>query len=645
MKNRNRIISRILALTLSMSLFAGCGSNQTSGEVKEQEKKNVMKEIAATEYDLVAGGQSRYYILIPENATENEQFAASELQLFLKEATGAELIICAENEADVTGSFLSVGATKVSEEAGVTPTYDEVKSNGFVLKTVEDDCYIKGFSDIGTRNAVYEWLSYSVDYECYGKDAIVYTETSDLRLLDFKETIVPSFEWRAATGGEMIYDEETTYRMQMNKYEEIYVLGRLVHNSMEVIDPTVYDYTSDEYKNWYSEAMYTNGQQGGIELPAQLCYSNEDMTAQYIENVVKLLDEGDANVMLIGMEDNDEWCTCEKCTESKETYGTNSAVMIKFANKVQEAVNAWCEENRPNETPIKCIFFAYYETVKPPVTYNKETGEYEPIDESVVLHEDLGIMYAPITASYIEPFTSDTNADTAEQIKAWSALTDNLHAWTYALNAQRFFATKKTFEVMQSNYKYLLENGTTAIYDQSESQQSNGNTGWCRAKWYVMTKLQWNVNLNMDELLDDFFANYYGAAGDTLRTIFEEERQWMATIYSQYDFSGRISDDLVNAEYWSYSYLKNALSQFEKAYEDIEVYRESDLECYKVLNDRITMETLQSRFLMINLYGTNFTADELLNMKYEFKNDAERLGIEQYKENVLITELWEEWNI
>lgn len=631
--------------TLSVSLLAGCGSKQAGGGVKEQEKQNVMKEITATKYDLVAGGKSDYFILIPEKATEKEQFAANELQLFLKESTGAMLPILAENEADTTGSFLSVGATKASEYASVTPTYEDVNSNGFVLQTVEDDCYIKGFSDIGTRNAVYEWLSYSVDYECYGKDAIEYTETSDLKLLAFEETVVPSFEWRAATGGEMIYDETTTYRMQMNKYEEIYVLGRLVHNSMEVIDPTVYDYKSDKYKAWYSEATYENLQQGNVELPAQLCYSNTDMHAEYIKNVVKLLESGDANVMIIGMEDNPEWCTCEQCLESKDKYGTNSAVMIKFANKVQEAVNVWCQENRPNETPIKCVFFAYYETVKPPVTYNKETKTYEPIDESVVLHKDLGVMFAPITASYAVPFTSDKNTDTAEQVQAWNALTDNLHAWTYALNAQRFFATKKTFEIMQSNYQYLLNNGATAIYDQSESQQSNGNTGWCRAKWYVMSKLQWNTELNMEELLDDFFANYYGAAGETLRTIFEEERQWMAIIYSQQDLSGRIQDDLVNAEYWSYSQLKDILKQFEQAYEDIEKYRENDIEQYKVLYDRITMETLQSRFLMIQLYGTNFVADELLNMKYEFRNDTQRLGIEQYKENVLITELWKEWNI
>lgn len=644
MKRRNRILAMLLTLALSGSLLAGCENAKTGSGIKE-EKKNVQKEIAATAYDLVAGGKSEYFILIPEEATEKEEFAASELQLFIKEATGAELEICKEDKADTGKNFLSVGETKAAKSAGVAPTYEEVNSNGFVLKTVDDDCYIKGFSDIGTRNGVYEWLSYSVDFECYGKDACVYTETADLKLLAFDETVVPSFEWRAATGGEMIFDEETTYRMQMNKYEEVYVLGRLVHNSMTVIDPFVYDYKSEEYKDWYSEALYANTQKNYAETPAQLCYSNEEMQKEYIKNVVKLLESGDANVMIIGMEDNVDWCTCKKCLASKDKYGTNSAVMIKFANNVQRAITKWCEKNRPNETPIKCVFFAYYETVEPPVTYNEETGEYEPMDESVILDENLGVMYAPITASYSESFESEANADTAEQIKQWSALTDTLHAWTYSLHPLHYMVMKDTFEVMQSNYQYLLENGTTAMYDQSESAQKNGNSGWSRAKWYVMSKLQWDATLDMDELLDDFFTNYYGEAGDALRTIFEEERQWIARIYANTDLPGRISDDLMQAEYWTYPMLKETIAEFDKAYEAIEVYRESNPEKYKLLNDRITMETLQYRYLMINLYGTNYTSDVLLNMKYEFKNDAERLGVEQHGEGKLISTLWEEWNM
>lgn len=638
MKKRTRILSLLLAVVLSASALVGCENDtKTNGEVKEQKKQNVKAEIPATEYDLVSAGSSKYFILIPENPTEYESYAAEELQLFLKEATGAELAISKENEADTVGSFLSVGNTKASQDAGVAPSYEEAKSNGFVLKTVDDDCYLKGFSDIGTRNSVYEWLSYAVDWEIYASDEIVYTETKDLKLLAFDQTVVPSIEWRA-NNGPSVYNEELAYRMRKNLFEEVYLHGRLVHNSMTIVDPTVYNFESEEYKDWYSEKIVG-------DRPAQLCYSNEEMREVYIENLLKQLEGAKANVVILGMEDNVEWCSCEKCAASKEKYGTDAAVMIKFANKVQEAVNEWNKVNRVGQTPIKCVFFAYYATVEPPVTYNKETDKYEPIDESVILHEDLGVMFAPILASYSQSFTTEMNADVERQLLGWNALTDNIHAWTYAFHTAQNLIFKNTFEIMQKNYQLLIDNGTSALYDQTNGAQKVPDTGWASAQFYVQSKLMWDSSLNVKELLDDFFEHYFDTASGTMKEIFNEERSWMSHIYNDLGALGRIGDNLLRAEYWSYPYLKQALSQFEKAYGEIEVYRESDPERYKQLYERITLETIQYRYILISLYGTNYTDAELLNMKYAFKKDAELLGLNVYAEGVSIGVLWDEWGI
>ena len=643
MKKRNRILSAVIVATLGLSLLTGCGSStKTQGEVKEQEKQNIKEKIPATEYDLVVGGESSYTILIPENATEKEQFAASELQTFFKKATNTELAIVTEGADTGDGSYISVGDTKASQNAGVQPVYEDVKNNGFVLQTVEDDCYIKGYSDIGTRNGVYEWLYYCFDYECYAADVITVTETTDLKLPNFEKTVTPSFEWREATG-EVIHNEELTYRMRFNKNEEIYVTGHLTHNSMTIIDPTIYDYTSERYKSWFSEAVAT-GLNGAIG-PAQLCYSNVEMREEYVKNLESLLADTEASVMLMGMEDNREWCTCSACTESKEIYGTNAASVIKFANYVQEKVNEWCAQNRPNKEPVRLIVFAYYETEQPPVKYDETSGTYVAIDDSVKLHEDLGVMYAPILATYAAPFTAEVNSDTAKYIQGWGALTDNLHAWTYSLQTYHRMIMHDTFEVMQQNYQFLIENGTISLYDQTDSGQEKGNTAWCRAKEYVMSKLQWNVNLNQEELLDDFFANYFDVAGDTMSNLFNEQRRWMVHAYSDLGATGRINDDLMSTDYWTYPMLKKALSQIDQAYEEIKVYQDNDAELYKKLNNRITLESLQYRYLMIGLYDTNFAADELLDMKYAFKSDAERLEIKESAEHVEIAGLWKEWGI
>lgn len=602
-----------------------------------RERQNIKAKIPATKYHLVSEGKSKYFILIPEQASKNEMFAAEELQFFIKEATGAKLAICKENEADMANSFLSVGNTKASQQAGVMPTYEEVNSNGFVLKTIEENCYLKGFSDIGTRNSVYDWLAYALDWEIYAADEIVYTKTKNLKLPAFDQMEVPSVEWRSHNGPSF-YNDKLAFRSHKNLFGEIYLHNWLVHNSMTIVDPTVYDFKSDKYKAWYSEKMEKG-------KPAQLCYSNEKMCEVYVENLLKQLENAQTHVVLLGMEDNMEWCTCEKCTASKEKYGTNAAVMIHFANKVQEAVNVWNEENRVGKTPIKCVFFAYYQTVEPPVIYDKENDKYLPVDDSVVLHEDLGIMFAPITASYGHSFTSGTNEDTKRQLLGWGALTNNIHAWTYAFSSAQNLIFMNTFEIMQDNYRFLIENGTTSLYDQTNGAQGVPDTGWASAQFYVQSKLMWNINLNMEELLDDFFDNYFGPVSETMRKIFNEERLWTSHIYKDLGASGRIYDGLLEEKYWTYSYLERALMQFEKAYKELEGYGESNPKRYKQLYDRITLESIQFRYIMISLYGERYTEAELLDMKYKFKADAEHLGLRYHVENIPLEKLWETWKL
>lgn len=646
MKNNKRILAMSLAITLAAVSLTGCSNKtQTQGSVREQEKRNVKQELVFTEFDFLKAGASEYVILTSDAPTANETFAAEELQLFIEEASGAKLDIQKEGETQAD-KYLSVGETKAAEAAGVNPAYDELLNNGFVIQTVEDDCYLKGYSDIGTRNAVYEFLSLCFDYECYAADEICMVATKDLKLPAFELSVKPSFEWREANNGDLIRNATASYRMRFNQNEEIFVTGHLTHNSMTIVNPLVYDYTSEEYKDWYSETLAVNPLSGtGEMLPAQLCYSNADMEKVYIENLLKLLETSKGSVMLMGMEDNVEWCTCEKCTASKEQYGTNSAVIIKFANRVQEAVNQWFKEEHPDREPTKLIFFAYYETVMPPVTYDEKTDTYKAIDESVMLHEDLGIMYAPIGATYAYPLTDTRNAEAEKAIRGWNALTDNVYTWVYSLHPSHAFIMIDTFEVMQDNYKFLLENGTTFIFDQTDHYQETGSSSWSSAKAYVMSKLQWNVNLNMEELLDDFFANYFDKAGDTMQALFNTEREWLVHVYQDLGASGKISDDLSSPDYWSYPMLIEALEQIEQAYDDIEEYQDTDPERYQKLYDRITMESLQFRYILIGNYGTNYDAAELLNMKNLFKHDFERLNITSYAENKDIAELWSNWGI
>lgn len=643
---KNRILAAVLAVTMGVVSLTGCtnASGTVQGPVKEQAKQNVKPELKFTEYDFLIQGESKYVIVVPDAATKNELFAADELALFIKEASGANLPIVKESE-NTCEFYLSVGATNLAKEAKVEPSYEDLLNNGYEIRTVGKCVYLRGYSDIGTRNSIYEFLYQCFDYECYAADEITMVETKNLKLPALELSIKPSFDWREVNNGDLIRDEIATCRMRFNLNAETYITGHQTHNSFVLINPTVYDYTSEQYRDWFSNSGGKTVLDLSGSKPAQLCYSNEKMQEEYIKNLLKALEGTTAPVYLMGMEDNISWCECDKCEASEQKYGTNAAVMIKFANRAQEAVNEWCALNRPGQEAIKLIFFAYYETVVPPVTYDEATKTYKPIDESVVLHEDLGIMYAPIGATYAYSFEHERNADTKAQLEGWNALTDNVFAWVYSLQPAQGLIMYDTLEIMQENYKFLLKNGTTAILDQTDHYQEKGNTAWTRAKGYVMSKLQWNVDLNMEELLDDFFACYFDKAGDIMKALFDEEREWMMHIYQDLGASGKISDNLNAPEYWSYPNLVEALERLDDAYASIEEYRISNPERYQTLHDRILLESLQYRYLLICNFGTKYDKAELLNMKQAFKTDFERLEITSFAENTDVAELWSSWGI
>ena len=257
-------------------------------------------------------------------------------------------------------------------------------------------------------------------------------------------------------------------------------------------------------------------------------------------------------------------------------------------------------------------------------------------------------MFAPIKAEYDVPFSSSEVEDVSNphgQILGWSALSSNLYAWTYSLLPSSGLLFFDTLEGMQQNYKLLAENGTVMLLDQTDAYQENLNSGFSRLKAYVMSKLQWDTSLNMNELIDDFFDNYFAESADTMQDLFQQEREWLTHVYADLGAGGYISDNLVDSSYWTYNQLNNYLELIDQAYEDIEPLRETDPERYETLYERILLESMQFRYLMISIFPTEFSEAELLEMRTEFKYDFERLGLISYRENADISELWTEWGI
>ena len=627
-----------------------------NGEVTKDGKRLRLQEPCALQYkddkwvavlydeamhSLVNNGQSEYAVLLPEQATAKEQFAAQELQHFFKEATGVKLPIQKEGTKELPKKYISVGNTEASVIAGVVPSAEQVGSNGFVIKTVADDCYIKGYEDMGTRNGVYEWLSQCFDYECYAVDCITITKTTDKILPNFDLVEVPDFEYREASS-ELATKSTESYRMQFNTNDELFVTGLKCHNSYMIMKPDTY---LADHRDWFSTTE-TSG------IPYQLCYSNAEMRAEYIKNLKDILKTSTKPMMMLGIEDNNFWCECDACQASENTYGSNAAVMIDFVNEVQSEIAEWYATEYPSKEPVQLVIFAYHQTEQPP------TG--------ISLDPAVAVMYAPVRASYVDRFDATINVKFNQQLEGWNALTDNLYMWTYAYYAQELLIYYDNLGVVKDNYAIYKENGVRYIYDMMAVANENGNSGWERAKTYVMSKLQWDITLDVDTLLNDFFEHYYEDASEIMQDVYNDTKTHMRDIVAPRMNGDAPTDDNftgvrgnVFAEIIQYvlnqksnprvaytdAYVNAAFADFDTALEVIEKYRYSNSEKYDQLYSRILLERMQFQYI----YGryregkswSNYNEPYPREEQWQFRRDFEKVGLITVKETWTANEFWD----
>ena len=81
---------------------------------------------------LVNDGKSDYTIVIPENATEAENYAAMELQYYVEQSTGVLLPIVTDKglSFSYSDSRFSIGRTRLLEGASLNTDYSQLNGDG-----------------------------------------------------------------------------------------------------------------------------------------------------------------------------------------------------------------------------------------------------------------------------------------------------------------------------------------------------------------------------------------------------------------------------------------------------------------------------------------------------------------------------------
>lgn len=458
--------------------------------ISSYSQKKQKKTPTPDQHIILADNQaSRYSIILPTNATAYEQKAATVLQDYLLQISGAALPVI---KADKHRSAYEIvlGQNERLDELGTGINYQSLKDDGFIIKTDSMRLIIAGGNEKGTLYGVYSFLEKYLGCRMYTPTVKIVPARSQITLGKINDLQVPAIGFRT-THYRAAWDAEYAewHKLDHAPDGERPDWGMWVHTFNTLVPPQDYYQSHPEYFSMVK----------GSRIPTQLCLANPEVLQITIQNLRKLVAQNpEAKYWSVSQNDNRDYCTCDLCRSLDSIEGSPSGSIINFVNKVAD------------QFPDKMISTLAY-----------EYGRHAP--KTLKPRDNVNIMLCSIEAYRDKPLTKDTaSAEFVKDVKDWGSISKDIIIWDYVIQFNNLLSPFPNLQVLQPNLQFFAENGVNAMFEQG-NREVGGEFAALRA--YMISKLMWDPYQNADSLMNDFLYGYYGAAGEPIRKYIDDMRE------------------------------------------------------------------------------------------------------------------------
>ncbi len=430
----------------------------------------VEKQIYPVKSLTLAGRDIHEYVIVcDQSASQAVKTASTELASYIKETCGAYLEIV-RDAADKPA--ITLDHTAFSDD------------ESFSIRTTENGLTISG-SPVrgllyGTMHFIEEYLGWK--FLAADTDYLVTEETVVLENIDYSYT--PYFEYRDSFWYNH-FDPEFSAKRYVNSAN-----GRRI------------DAAWGGLTGYTGNFVHTFATLLNIPMTEQPCLSDPQTFDDTLAAVLAMLEENpDARIISVSQNDNMNPCQCEKCLATDEEEGSPAGTLLRFVNRIAEAV----EKDYPN---LAIHTLAYQYTRKAP-TITK------PRDNVIV-------QLCTIECCFNHSLDDDScekNRALKEDITAWSEICDRIYVWDYTTNFQHYLAPFPNFDIIRDNVRFFHEHNVKGLFEQGTYQsEGNGELGDLRA--YLLSKLMQDPYMSEEEYygyMDLYLEGYYGPGWENIR--------------------------------------------------------------------------------------------------------------------------------
>ncbi len=447
---------------------------------------------------VVAEGQAKAVLVVPEGAPEQQRQAAELLARYVKESTGAELAIVAERQAGQAAVLVGRSA----EVDKLRLKLDKLDEDGYVLKGVDAGTYVvAGPTDWGTEFGVVELLEryLGVRWLLPGEMG---TDVPKLRSVELPAAEVrgePVFFSRLLSGLRGPVQAEWARRNRMH--------GRVSfhHNLLHLFPPSKYFATHPEFFPVVGGQRYQP--KDDVDHRWQPNFSAPGIVDEAIINIKQFFrDHPEATSYSLGINDGRLY------DESPESLARESGKLNMLGIRdVSDSYYQWCNEvveGVLKEYPDKWFgLLAYSNAFEPPqkVKVNPRIIPYMTYDRM----------------KWVKP---ELRGAGEELTRRWHEQSPTLGWYDYAYGAP--YCLPRVYPHQMATYlRFGRDHGVRAHYAEIYENWGEG------PKAYLYLKLQWDPSLDVDAALDDWYRRCVGpAAAPLLKEYYAIwERFWTET--------------------------------------------------------------------------------------------------------------------
>ncbi len=456
---------------------------------------------------IAKNGKSNYVIVRPENSSLSQIYASKELQKFVKQMTGAELQIQTDSSPLPAKAILLGNGRYTSKILGQNVSVKKLGTDGFRICTSSPYLLVIGSKQRGTLYGVYELLEKYGGCRWYSSKFSVIPEISTWTIPKIDNTQVPAIQSRDLYYYDPMNNQDYSARIRNNGHgsrldqrhgSSLYYAKRwMCHTFYHYLPPEKY---FSEHPEYFSEWHGKRRQQQG-----SLCLSNPDVVNLVAARAKEILQEDpDATFVDLSTSDGGTPCTCIKCRTFNKQEKTNAGTMIRFVNQVAERL----AKDFPN---------IYIETLA-----YKPTSTHIP-PQSVKPHGNVIPRMCCSKCDFSKPLTQSSypeNIAYVKNLEGWSRISDKLLIWDYVTNFRYYLGPHPNFNSLQANIKLFRDHNVYGILEQGNYNSPHGE--FAELRTWILAKLMWNPDQDINKLYDDFFNGYYGAAAPFVRQYFDE---------------------------------------------------------------------------------------------------------------------------